>query len=81
MESIPPQRPYHSVSIGHQGTPDGRRLAGAIKRLCEQLSTKSEAQVILEKLIDKGKNVGWTGLIDWEMLPDELEATLGSFFV
>ena len=23
----------------------------------------------------------WTGLIDWEMSPDELEATLGSFFV
>ena len=47
----------HSVSVGHAGTPDGRRLADALTRLCKLLSTQSEAKVLLEKFIDKKQDV------------------------
>ena len=44
----------HGITI-HKGMPDGRRLS--IQRLCKLLSSKTEAEVIVENLVDHNTNV------------------------
>ena len=46
----------HGITI-HKGMPDGRRLSDAIQRLCKLLSSKTEAEVIVENLVDHNTNV------------------------
>ena len=45
----------HGITI-HKGMHDGRRLSDAIQRLCKLLSSKTEAEVIVEKLVDHNTN-------------------------